>query len=113
MSASAPFSPPAPPASNDFKFQISNFQMSFVTPAFFWAGAALISIPLIIHFLNRRRFKLVPWAAREYLLQALRKNRRRIKFDQIMLLATRCLILALLGLDRARPLASASCTPPN
>ena len=37
--------------------------MSFITPAFFWAGAALIGIPLIIHFLNRRRFKLVQWAA--------------------------------------------------
>src|SRR5688572_2620606 len=78
--------------------------MSFITPAFFWAGAALISIPLLIHFLNRRRFKLVQWAAMEYLLQALRKNRRRIKFEQIMLLVTRCLILAMLGLALARPL---------
>src|SRR5215471_1677153 len=76
---------------------------SFITPAFFWAGAALISIPLIIHFLNRRRFKVVPWAAMEYLLQALRKNRRRIRFEQILLLTTRCLILALLGLALARP----------
>ena len=81
--------------------------MSFITPAFFWAGAALISIPLIIHFLNRRRFKLVQWAAMEYLLQALRKNRRRIKFEQILLLTTRCLILALLGLALARPLGCA------
>ena len=81
--------------------------MSFVTPFFFWAGAALISIPLIIHFLNRRRFKLVHWAAMEYLLQALRKNRRRIKFEQILLLATRCAILALLGLALARPLGCA------
>src|SRR5215210_3211004 len=78
--------------------------MSFITPAFFWAGAGLIGIPLIIHFLNRRRFKLVQWAAMEYLLQALRKNRRRIKFEQILLLTTRCLILALLGLALARPL---------
>jgi hypothetical protein len=78
--------------------------MSFITPSFFWAGAALISIPLIIHFLNRRRFKLVQWAAMEYLLQALRKNRRRIKFEQILLLVTRCLILAMLGLALARPL---------
>jgi hypothetical protein len=78
--------------------------MSFITPGFFWAGAALISIPLLIHFLNRRRFKLVQWAAMEYLLQALRKNRRRIKFEQIMLLVTRCLILAMLGLALARPL---------
>src|SRR5947207_13571184 len=80
--------------------------MSFITPAFFWAGAALIGIPLIIHLLNRRRFKLVHWAALEYLLQALRKNRRRIKFEQILLPTTRSLLPALLGYPLARPLAS-------
>src|SRR5687768_9834683 len=92
-------------------FEISNLPFDVlawaITPTFFWAGAALISIPLIIHFLNRRRFKLVQWAAMEYLLQALRKNRRRIKFEQILLLTTRCLILALLGLALARPLGCA------
>src|SRR3954469_15881143 len=79
----------------------------FVTPAFFITGLLLVSIPILIHFLNRRRFKLVTWAAMEYLLQAMRKNRRRIKFEQIMLLSTRCLILALLGLALARPLGCA------
>ena len=39
----------------------------------------------------------------EYLLQAMRKNRRRIKFEQMILLATRCSLLALLGLALARP----------
>src|SRR5688572_11888513 len=75
-----------------------------VTPWFFGAGLALASIPIIIHLLNRRRFKTVQWAAMEYLLQALRKNRRRIKFEQIVLLATRCALLGLLGLALARPL---------
>lgn len=75
-----------------------------VTPWFFGAGLALASIPIIIHLLNRRRFKTVQWAAMEYLLQALRKNRRRIKFEQIVLLATRCAVLGLLGLALARPL---------
>lgn len=78
-----------------------------VTPVFFWAGLALASLPIIIHFLNRRRYKVVPWAAMEYLLQALRKNRRRVKFEQIILLAVRCCVLLLLGLALARPL---SCT---
>lgn len=81
-----------------------------ITPTFFWAGMGLVSIPLIIHFLNRRRFKVVPWAAMEYLLQALRKNRRRLKFEQWLLLATRCVILALLGLALARPLGCADST---
>src|SRR4051812_4930918 len=75
-----------------------------ITPAFFYAGAALIGIPIIIHILNRRRFKVVTWAAMEYLLRAMRKNRRRIQFEQLLLLAVRCLLLALLGLALARPL---------
>src|SRR2546430_12426000 len=75
-----------------------------VTPGFFWAGLALVSIPLIIHFLNRRRFKVVRWAAMEYLLQAMRKNRRRLKFEQWLLLAMRCLLIFLMGLALPRPL---------
>jgi hypothetical protein len=75
-----------------------------ITPGFLAAGAVLASIPIIIHILNRRRFKIVQWAAMEYLLQAMRKNRRRIKFEQLLLLATRCAVLVLLGLALARPL---------
>jgi len=73
------------------------------TPGFLWWGLGLASIPIIIHILNRRRYRIVLWAAMEYLLQALRKNRRRIKFEQLLLLATRCALLALLGLALARP----------
>ena len=75
-----------------------------ITPGFLAAGAALAAIPIIIHILNRRRFKVVQWAAMEYLLQAMRKNRRRVKFEQMLLLATRCALLVLLGLALARPL---------
>lgn len=78
--------------------------IGFITPAFAAAGLALVSIPIVIHLLNRRRYRVVPWAAMEYLLQAMRKNRRRLKFEQWMLLAVRCLVLALLGLALARPL---------
>jgi hypothetical protein len=77
---------------------------AFVTPWFAWAGAGLASIPIIIHILNRRRFKVVRWAAMEYLLQAMRKNRRRIKFEQWLLLAVRCLLIFFMGLALARPL---------
>src|SRR5436190_22322660 len=79
--------------------------IGFVTPMFFAAGLLLASIPIIIHFLNRRRFKTVQWAAMEFLLRAMRKNRRRIKFEQWLLLATRCLVLALLGMALARPIS--------
>jgi hypothetical protein len=67
-------------------------------------AAGLISVPIIIHILNRRRFKTVTWAAMEFLMRAMRKNRRRLEFEQWILLATRCLVVFLLGLALARPL---------
>jgi len=30
--------------------------VSFLTPAFAWAGLLLMALPIIIHLLNRRRF---------------------------------------------------------
>src|SRR5947207_8441228 len=77
----------------------------FVTPWFFGAGFLLASVPIIIHILNRRRFKIVNWAAMEFLLRALRKNRRRLRFEQWLLLAVRCCVLLLLGIALARPVA--------
>src|SRR5437763_5154263 len=78
--------------------------IGFITPAFFGAGLLLAAIPVIIHILNRRRYKTVSWAAMEFLLRAMKKNRRRLRFEQWLLLATRCLLLFLLGAALARPL---------
>jgi len=58
-------------------------------------AAGLASIPIIIHLLNRRRFKVVQWAAMDYLLKAMRRNRKRLKFEQWLLLATRCALILL------------------
>jgi hypothetical protein len=76
----------------------------FVSPAFLIAGALLAAIPIIIHLLNRRRYKLVNWAAMEFLLKAMKQNRRRLRFESWLLLAVRCMVLALLGAAQARPL---------
>jgi Aerotolerance regulator N-terminal len=77
--------------------------IGFLAPGMFAAGAALISVPIIIHLLNRRRFRVVQWAAMDYLLAALKKNRRRLKFESLLLLVTRCALLLLLGTALARP----------
>src|SRR4051812_32464501 len=76
----------------------------FPTPAFFVAGFALGSTPIITHILNRRRYKTVQWAAMEFLMRAMRKNRRRLKFEQWLLLATRCLVLFIVATALARPM---------
>lgn len=74
-----------------------------VSPALMWAGLAAISIPIIIHLLNRRRFKIVDWAAMSFLLDADKKNRRRVRIENLLLLLLRCLAMLLIGLILARP----------
>lgn len=72
-------------------------------PALFLAGAAAVSIPIIIHLLNKRKFKIVDWAAMEFLLDADKKNRRRIRLENLILLLLRCLAVLLIALLLARP----------
>ena len=38
------------------------------------AAAGAVSIPIIIHLLNRNRYRVVTWAAMRFLLAAQRKN---------------------------------------
>src|SRR5437762_3279699 len=86
-------------------FSYSILAIAFIAPAFFAAGILLASVPVIIHILNRRRYRIVNWAAMEFLLRAMKKNRRRLRFEQWLLLAVRCCVLGLLGIALARPLA--------
>jgi hypothetical protein len=79
-----------------------------LTPGFLLAGGLLAAVPIVIHLLNRRRYKVVQWAAMEFLLQAVKKNRRRLRFEQWLLLAARCAVMVLLGLALARPLGCGS-----
>jgi hypothetical protein len=62
------------------------------------AAACAASIPIVIHLLNRRRFRVVTWAAMRFLLAAQKKNTRRMRLEQIILLAVRTLIVLLLVL---------------
>lgn len=66
---------------------------------------ALVALPIVIHFLFRRRFKRLRWAAMPFLLEAERERRRRRRFEQWLLLAMRCLAMLLLALLLARPYA--------
>jgi len=81
---------------------------AFVTPALAAAGAAAVSLPIIIHLLARRRFKRIRWAAMDFLIDAERRNRRRIRMEEWILLALRCLAVALAGLLVARPFVTPS-----
>lgn len=78
----------------------------FGAPWFFWAGAICAFGPIIIHLLNRRRFRVVQWAAMDFLREALQRNRRIMQLRDIVLLALRTIVVLLLGLA----LAQARCT---
>jgi hypothetical protein len=60
-----------------------------------------VSIPIIIHLLNRKRFRVVTWAAMRFLLAAQRKNARKLRLEQLLLLAVRVTVVALLVLAMA------------
>src|SRR5437764_9984736 len=67
---------------------------SFASPALLW-GLALAAVPLIIHLLNKRKHREMNWAAMRFLLEAVRKNSRRLRIEQLILLAVRTLLLVL------------------
>src|SRR5688500_5878963 len=83
--------------------------MSFLAPMLMW-GTLLASVPIIIHLLNRRRFRLVDWAPMKYLKLTLKTNRRRMRIEQFILLAVRTLAVVTLFVVLARPLACSSST---
>src|SRR5262245_52208325 len=64
------------------------------------AGGAA-AVPIIIHLLNRKRYVVVNWAAMRFLLAAQKKNVRRLKLEQWLLLATRVLLVLLVILAMA------------
>jgi len=76
----------------------------FVHPGFILPGVALIAAPIIIHFINRLRFRRVKWAAMEFLLASQQRNRRRLLLEQLLLLLLRILAVAALAVLVARPL---------
>src|SRR5207237_5088122 len=56
--------------------------------------------------LNRRRFQLVEWAPMKYLKLTIKTNRRRLRIEQLILLAIRTLIVMLIIFAVARPVLS-------
>ncbi len=76
--------------------------MSFLNPIML-AGLLAISVPIIIHLLNRRKFQKVIWAAMRFLKTSVEQNQRRMRIEDLILLLLRCLLLALLALALARP----------
>lgn len=79
----------------------------FLNPFTMIAGAIMVLAPIIIHLINRLRYRRVQWAAMEFLLKSLKKNRRKLILKQLLLLILRCLIVALFAVLLARYIGAA------
>lgn len=76
---------------------------AFMHPGLLLAGLAAVSVPILIHLLARRWYKRVRWAAIEFLIEADKRNRRRLRMEQLVLLLLRCLAVLLIALVISRP----------
>jgi hypothetical protein len=74
----------------------------FGVPAMLWA-LPLVSVPIIIHLLQRRRFRKVQFSAMDFLQRALRRTRRRVLLEDMLLLLLRTLAVLFFILALARP----------
>ncbi len=76
--------------------------LEFLFPFSMFAGILMVSSPVIIHLINRMRFKRVRWAAMEFLIKAQKRNQRRLIIEQLILLLLRILLVLLAALIVAR-----------
>jgi len=71
----------------------------FFNSSFVAGGTLLVASPIIIHLINRMRYRRVHFAAMEFLLASQKRNQRRVLIEQLLLLLLRILIvLALVAL---------------
>ena len=77
--------------------------MPFLRPEYLWL-APLLAAPILIHLLNRIRYRRVRWAAIDFLLTSEKRAVRRAQLKQILLMALRTLVLAAALLALLRPL---------
>lgn len=69
-----------------------------------WWGLLAVAVPVIIHLINRLRYKRIEWAAMEFLLKAMQRHKRKLLMEQLLLLLLRCLLILLVVLLIVRPL---------
>jgi hypothetical protein len=78
--------------------------MSFLNPALLLWGLPLVLIPVVIHLLNRLRYRSVPWAAMMFLVMANRSSTRNARLRQFLVLLCRMLVILGLLAGLSRPL---------
>ena len=79
--------------------------MNFLQPVLL-AGLPLISLPILIHLINRQRHRTIPWGAMMFLLDAKRLTRGMARLRYWLIMAMRMLAVGTLIFAVARPLSS-------
>jgi hypothetical protein len=88
---------------------------TFVAGSFAVAGLIAAAAPLVIHLLNRRRYRVVDWAAMDLLREALARNRRILHLRDLLLLILRtaCVLLFALALAQPHMQTTSAASDPN
>lgn len=60
-------------------------------------------MPIILHMMRRQSAKPLDWGAMRFLFDTVAMRRRRMEWEDMLLMAARCLLIALLALALARP----------
>ena len=76
--------------------------MQFIN-IFMLAGLASVAIPIIIQILNRKNTRRISWGAWIFLDKTMKKRKKKVLLEDILLMACRCLACGLLALAFARP----------
>ncbi|OGB66862.1 MAG: hypothetical protein A2Y94_15435 [Caldithrix sp. RBG_13_44_9] len=79
----------------------------FLNPSILFALTAAF-IPLLIHLFNRRKFKEIKFSTIHFLKEMVRKEMRRLRIRQLLLLLIRTLIIILVVMAFARPTLQSS-----
>ncbi len=76
--------------------------MSFFAP-WMLLGLLAAAVPIVLHMIRRRNSSRIVWGAWQFLNESLRLQRRKMRFEEILLLILRTLILAAAAFAFARP----------
>ncbi|HEY1065863.1 MAG TPA: BatA domain-containing protein, partial [Pirellulales bacterium] len=79
-----------------------------LAPWFALAGLCAAAGPVLIHLLNRRRYRVVDWAAMDFLREAVQRSRKFLEWRDLLLLLLRTACILLFGLALSRPFFAAS-----
>lgn len=85
--------------------------MEFLAPAMM-LGALGVAVPIAIHLIGRRRARVVPFAAMDFLLGTNRRTARRFRLRELLLLIIRALVCLAIALALAKPYRSCKATGP-